>query len=176
MLIWQRMTGTVGWWASRQLGQFSFGIQCLYWFRSLPTLRFWWTSKNHKHANKTKHTRNETWACVIIQSVSTKKRSSIHFVKIRLRHTWMWYSSDFFFDLLHEKELWILFFLGKQKPAGQCTYQHKVHTHKYKWWHWLHCKASRWTPPSNNLKKKHFKRLCGNIWTVLDFQPFAHPG
>lgn len=39
----------------------------------LLTLRLWWTSKNHKHANTTKHTRNEMWASsVIIQSVSTK--------------------------------------------------------------------------------------------------------
>lgn len=71
----------------------------------LLTLRFWRNSKNHKHANTTKHTRNEMWASwVKIQSVSTKKTkkqlsSLIHFVKIRSRktHEYGIYLTFFFF-------------------------------------------------------------------------------
>lgn len=69
-------------------------------------------------------------------------------------------------------------YVGKQKPASQCTYQHKVRAHKYKWWHWSHSITSRWTTPSRTpiCEEKHYKSLRGNIRTLLKFQPFAHAG
>lgn len=76
----------------------------------LLTLRFWWTSKNHKHANTTKHTRNEMWdSCVIIQSVSTKIFPASFISSKYARETYKHgIYLTFFFVLLHEKELSIL--------------------------------------------------------------------
>lgn len=179
MLIWQRMTGTVLWWASRWLGQFSFGIQCSYWFRSVLT-RVWWTSKNHKHANKTKHTRNETWAsCVIIQSVSSKKVPASF---ISSKYAWDTHECGIcltLFSIYCMKRNSQFYFLFWQTKACQSMHiSAQGSAHKYKRWYWSHNITSRWTTPSRKpiCEEKHDKSLCGNLRAALKFQPFAHAG
>lgn len=145
----------------------------------LLTLRLWWTSKNHKHANTTKHTRNEMWAsCVIIQSVSTKNFPASFILSKYARETHECGIFRTCFVLLHEKEPSKFSYFGKQQPASQRTHQHKVRTYKYKWWHWAHSLTSRWTTPSRApiCEEKQFRSLRGNIRIVLKFQPFAHAG
>lgn len=87
---------------------------------ALFTVRFWWTSKNHKHANITKHMMNEIWyAHVIIQSVSTKNfPASFSLSKYaREKHNYVVYPTLFSFYCMKRNSRFNLLF--RQTKACQ---------------------------------------------------------
>lgn len=81
--------------------------------------------------NKAHEEWNVSFSCY---NTISERSSIIHFVKICSRHTWTWYLSDFVLQLQFHFTAWkgtlnSISYFGKQKPASQCTCQHKVRIH-----------------------------------------------
>lgn len=123
----------------------------------LLTVRFWWTSKNHKHANITKHMRNEIWSShVIIQSVSTKNfPASFILSKYAKRKTRLCCLSDFVFFLLHEKELSFQSLILANKSLPVTRHIRKMFRHlNTKKLHWPHSNIWKATTQRKTLSIK----------------------
>lgn len=124
---------------------------------ALLTVRFWWTSKNHKHANITKHMRNEIWSShVIIQSVSTKNfpASFILSKYAREKHDYVVYPTLFsFYCMKRNSRFNLLFWQTKCLPVTRHIRKMFRHLNTKKW-HWPHSNIWKATTQRKTLSIK----------------------
>lgn len=142
---------------------------------ALLTVWFWWTSKNHKHANITKFMRNEIrYSHVIIQSVSTKNfpASFILSKYTRENQTVLFIPLCFLFTAWKRNSRFNLLFWQTKVCQSLDTSKNSdiLKTEKL---HRLHTQHLRGHYPAEDINHEA-KRLPGKVGIVLKFQPFVH--
>lgn len=151
-------TGWQGLRSGRQVEEDDFGCFPLYLndhiglVLALLTVRFWWTSKNHKRGNITKHMRNEIWSShVIIQSVSSKNfpASFILSKYTRGKHDHVVYPALFSFYCMKRKLAFQSLILANKSLPVTRHIKKKM---------FRHLKTKKWQRPHSNIWKATTQR------------------